>query len=124
ITLKPSCLISCSHWLPDGSLSVLVGRHGAMNPAGRVRCNMWKKVKSRNDYRNIPLLTARVLARIGFGHWRVQLRLGHPGPSVGGLTGGPGSCSAGTSEPRADPRGNATHPRAEPSRNQTRKQNL
>ena len=26
--------------LPDGSLSVLVGRHGAMNPAGRVRCNM------------------------------------------------------------------------------------
>jgi len=49
-----------------------------MNPAGRVRCNMWKKVKSRNDYRNIPLLTARVLARIGFGHWRVQLRLGQP----------------------------------------------
>jgi hypothetical protein len=32
---KPSCLISCSHWLPEGSLSVLVGRHGAMNPAGR-----------------------------------------------------------------------------------------
>src|SRR5262249_43820745 len=28
---------SCSHWLPDGSLSVLVGRHGAMNPAGRAR---------------------------------------------------------------------------------------
>ena len=37
---KPSCLISCSHWPPEGSLSVLVGRHGAMNPAGRVRCNM------------------------------------------------------------------------------------
>ena len=36
---KPSCLISCSHWLPDGSLSVLVGRHGAMNPAGKVRGN-------------------------------------------------------------------------------------
>src|SRR5215468_3366535 len=36
---KPSCLISCSHWLPDGSLSVLVGRHGAINPAerGRIR---------------------------------------------------------------------------------------
>src|SRR6516225_8157341 len=33
VVLKPSCLISCSHWLPDGSLSVLVGRHGAMNPA-------------------------------------------------------------------------------------------
>jgi hypothetical protein len=34
------CLISCSHWLPDGSCVVLVGRHGAMNPAGRVRCNI------------------------------------------------------------------------------------
>jgi hypothetical protein len=31
---KPSCLISCSHWLPEGSVVVL--RH----PAGRVRCNM------------------------------------------------------------------------------------
>jgi hypothetical protein len=41
---KPSCLISCSHWLPEGSLSVLVGRHGAMNPAGRVRCNMRTKL--------------------------------------------------------------------------------
>ena len=29
--------------LPEGSLSVLVGRHGAMKPAGRVRCNMWTK---------------------------------------------------------------------------------
>jgi hypothetical protein len=27
----------------DGSLSVLVGRHGAMNPAGKVRCNMGTK---------------------------------------------------------------------------------
>ena len=24
----------------DGSLSIFVGRHGAMNPAGRVRCNI------------------------------------------------------------------------------------
>src|SRR5262249_16842503 len=40
MTRKPSCLISCSHSLPEGSLSVLVGRHGAMNPAGRVRCNI------------------------------------------------------------------------------------
>src|SRR6266404_1076715 len=37
MTRNPSCLISCSHWLPEGSLSVLVGRHGATNPAGRVR---------------------------------------------------------------------------------------
>jgi hypothetical protein len=40
---KPSCLISCSHRSPEGSLSVFVGRHGAMNPAGRVRCNMRTK---------------------------------------------------------------------------------
>src|SRR5262245_38661006 len=45
MTRKPSCLISCSHWLPHGSLSVLDGRHGAMNPAGKVRCNMWTKNK-------------------------------------------------------------------------------
>jgi hypothetical protein len=37
---NPSCLISCSHSLPEGNLSVLLGRHGAMNPAGRVRGNM------------------------------------------------------------------------------------
>jgi hypothetical protein len=37
MTRKPSCLISCSHWLPEGSLSVLVGGHGAMNPAGKAR---------------------------------------------------------------------------------------
>jgi hypothetical protein len=23
----------------------LVGRHGAMNPAGKVRCNMWKQIE-------------------------------------------------------------------------------
>jgi hypothetical protein len=23
----------------------LVGRHGAMNPAGKERCNMWKQIK-------------------------------------------------------------------------------
>jgi hypothetical protein len=38
---EASCLISCSHWL----LSVLVGRHGAMNSAGRVRCNIMAIVK-------------------------------------------------------------------------------
>ena len=42
---KPSCLISCSHWLPDGSVVVFVGRHGAMNPAGKVRCNTMPIVK-------------------------------------------------------------------------------
>jgi hypothetical protein len=29
--------------LPEGSVVVFVGRHGAMNPAGRVRCNMRTK---------------------------------------------------------------------------------
>jgi hypothetical protein len=33
-------LISCSHSLPDGSVVVFAGKHGAMNPAGKVRCNM------------------------------------------------------------------------------------
>src|SRR5262249_28753812 len=37
---KPSCFISWTHWLPDGRLAVFVGRHGAMSPAGKVRCNM------------------------------------------------------------------------------------
>src|SRR5262249_24072215 len=35
--LNPSCLISCSHAPPDGSVWALVGRHGAMKPLGRVR---------------------------------------------------------------------------------------
>src|SRR5262249_38411566 len=35
-----SCLVSWRPRAPDGSLPVLVGRHGAMNPAGTVRCNM------------------------------------------------------------------------------------
>src|SRR5262249_61428832 len=34
---NPSCLISCSHRPPDGSVWALVGRHGAMNPAAKVR---------------------------------------------------------------------------------------
>src|SRR6266699_1399578 len=49
IMRKPSCLISCTHWLPEGSLSVLVGRHGAMNPAGRVRCNMRRQIELGRD---------------------------------------------------------------------------
>jgi hypothetical protein len=31
---EASCLISCSHWMPDGSLSVFVRRHDAMNVHG------------------------------------------------------------------------------------------
>jgi hypothetical protein len=39
--MRPSlAAAACSHWLPDGSLSVLLGRHGAMNPAGRARCSI------------------------------------------------------------------------------------
>src|SRR5258707_10226625 len=37
MTRKPSCLISCSHISPEGGRSAFVGRHGAINPAGRVR---------------------------------------------------------------------------------------
>jgi hypothetical protein len=35
MTRKPSCLISCSHISPEGGRSAFVGRHGAINPAGR-----------------------------------------------------------------------------------------
>jgi hypothetical protein len=56
-----------------------LGIHGrGATTTGALVQNM--PMKSRNDYRNMPLLTARVLARIGFGHWRVQLRLGQPRP--------------------------------------------
>jgi hypothetical protein len=37
ITWKPSCLISCSHSLPEGACGVELGRHGATKPAGRAR---------------------------------------------------------------------------------------
>jgi hypothetical protein len=45
---KAVVLISCSHSLPEGSLSVLLGRHGAINPAGRVRCNIVPIAKGYN----------------------------------------------------------------------------
>jgi hypothetical protein len=34
--------IAASHTRFEGSLSVLVGRHGAMNPAERARCKLWE----------------------------------------------------------------------------------
>jgi hypothetical protein len=37
MTRKPSCLISCSHTAPDGGLGAFVGKHGGMNPDGKVR---------------------------------------------------------------------------------------
>ena len=37
ITRKPACLISISHSGPKGGWRTVVGRHGAANPAGRVR---------------------------------------------------------------------------------------
>jgi len=76
---KPSCLISCSHWLPDGSLSVLVGRHGAMNPAGRVRCNMRNQIRLANHNCNFYRLKACVLLPC-LGHDALRLRRGKPGP--------------------------------------------
>jgi hypothetical protein len=56
---KPSRLISCSHWPPEGSLSVLVGRHGAMNPP--VRYNMGNQIRLANHNCNFYRLKARVL---------------------------------------------------------------
>ena len=37
---KPSCLISCSQTGAEGGLSAFVGKHGAMKPVGKTRCNM------------------------------------------------------------------------------------
>src|ERR1700738_3486832 len=37
MTRKPSCLISCNHSAPEGGCGALIGRHGEMKPAGRVR---------------------------------------------------------------------------------------
>ena len=37
MTLKPSCLISCSQPSPEGGRGAGVGRHGAMKPGGKGR---------------------------------------------------------------------------------------
>jgi hypothetical protein len=71
---KPSCLISCSHWLPEGSLSVLVGRHCAMNHAGRVRCNMRSPIKGHICYLNLFSRSGRDLPIPG--SWPVPAAVG------------------------------------------------
>ena len=54
--LTPSCLISCSHWSPEGALGAAVGRQGAMKPDGKVR--------GRNDMsRGIFVITIRSLSK-------------------------------------------------------------
>src|SRR6266487_1533903 len=68
MTRKPSCLISCSHRPPEGSLSVLVGRHGAMNPAGRVRCNMRKQIELGRDDCNFTIKSPHFFAEGRLGH--------------------------------------------------------
>src|SRR6516164_266332 len=50
-----------SHTRFEGSLSVLVGRHGAMNPAGRVRCNRGNQIRLANHNCNFYRLKARDL---------------------------------------------------------------
>src|SRR5262249_30215697 len=65
---EPSCLISCSPWLPEGSLPVLVGRHGAMNPAGRVHCNMSTKYCWLTTISNFTGLKPPVLLGLFLGH--------------------------------------------------------
>jgi len=42
------------------SFVVLVGRHGAMNPAGKVRCNMENQIRLANHNCNFYRLKARV----------------------------------------------------------------
>src|SRR6516164_10825087 len=74
---KPSCLISCSHWLPDGTFVVLVGRHGAMNPAGREqrllqlhhsrRAFFASRVGAHRCYSEIAILRTKLSGKCGVG---------------------------------------------------------
>jgi len=81
--VKPAAsLISCSHWPPDGSLSVLVGRHRAMKPAGKVRCNMANQIRLANHNCNFCRLKARVLLPSTSGHDALRLRRGKPRPAA------------------------------------------
>jgi hypothetical protein len=61
---------------------VFVGRHGAMNPAGRARCNMRAKYSlATNIATQPPALFAKiVLAMTGrpAGSWQVPARRVHP----------------------------------------------
>jgi hypothetical protein len=59
-TRNPSCLTSCSHSLPEGILSVLVGRHGAIHPARRVRCNITPKLKAIAPHLNLFICASQV----------------------------------------------------------------
>src|SRR5262245_20892124 len=43
--VRSSVVLAGRHSKTNGSLSIFVGRHGAMNPAGRVRCNIMAIVK-------------------------------------------------------------------------------
>src|SRR6516225_8269879 len=83
---------SCSHWPLEGSLSVLVGRHGAMNPAGRVCCNMRTEYSWLNHNCNFTRLKFAFLLR---SYDRPASRRGPPRP-VGGppLLGGVGGIAA------------------------------
>src|SRR3984893_18801482 len=62
---KPSCLISCSHCSPEGGCGALMGRHGAMNPAGRARRrdNMDPRIGNRwLAYNRAPLEVLYLMA--------------------------------------------------------------
>src|SRR5262249_18264671 len=59
---NPSCLISCSHCSPEGGCGTLMGRHGAMNPAGRARDNMDRRIGNRWLAHNRPAKSAMLHA--------------------------------------------------------------
>jgi hypothetical protein len=48
------------HRSPEGSLSVLVGGHGAMNPAGKVRCDIIPIARGYSRVSQPPFLIARL----------------------------------------------------------------
>jgi hypothetical protein len=59
-----TCTVADHLWLPESSLSVLVGRHGAMNPAGRVCIRNIMPIA--RDYRCVFLFDCFTRAEHGF----------------------------------------------------------
>ena len=54
--------------LAAGSLSVFVGRHGATNPADKVRCNMWKQIELGGGDCNFTIKSVHFFAWGRLGH--------------------------------------------------------
>src|SRR6516165_5712756 len=90
--VRSSVVLAGRHSKTNGSLSIFVGSHGAMNPAGRVCCNMRTEYSWLNHNCNCTRLKFAFLLR---SYDRPASRRGPPRP-VGGppLLGGVGGIAA------------------------------